>query len=311
MAESTVLPVYLVHWDAPTWCASAVESLTQSVGIAIEVTVVDNGVAGPPALSEVVPPGTRVISTPANRGYAGGANIALRDWAERHPDEPVAVVASHDLHVNPHTLARLVEVARATPDCGILGPRLTSPVTAAGGRWTGLRAYQLAPDADTGLVERDWVSGTCMLLRRACVDDVGGFDERLHSYVEDVDFCLSARDHGWRSMVLLDAEAYGLGSGGDGASASIARNSILVSAKRWGARGAVGALGLFVAWTAKGTLASVAPWRPKARRAISWAYASGRLRALRSLLGGTDLLEFTREGRGRHRRRPVSTVSSR
>jgi GT2 family glycosyltransferase len=42
-----------------------------------------------------------------------------------------------------------------------------------------------------------WVTGCCLLVRRCCLQDLGGFDERYFLYYEDVDLCRRARDRGW------------------------------------------------------------------------------------------------------------------
>ena len=42
----------------------------------------------------------------------------------------------------------------------------------------------------------DWVSGACLLHRRALVDEIGALDERFFMYCEDVDFCLRAKQAG-------------------------------------------------------------------------------------------------------------------
>ncbi len=44
----------------------------------------------------------------------------------------------------------------------------------------------------------DWVTGCCLLIRRACWDDVGGLDPEFFLYYEDVDLCRRARRRGWR-----------------------------------------------------------------------------------------------------------------
>ena len=48
-------------------------------------------------------------------------------------------------------------------------------------------------------------SGACVLLRRAYVDDVGGFDDRLFLYYEDGDFAWRGRRRGWRYRYVPDA----------------------------------------------------------------------------------------------------------
>jgi N-acetylglucosaminyl-diphospho-decaprenol L-rhamnosyltransferase len=42
-----------------------------------------------------------------------------------------------------------------------------------------------------------WVTGCCLLLRRACLQDVGGLDEQFFLYYEDVDLCRRASRRGW------------------------------------------------------------------------------------------------------------------
>jgi N-acetylglucosaminyl-diphospho-decaprenol L-rhamnosyltransferase len=43
----------------------------------------------------------------------------------------------------------------------------------------------------------DWVTGCCLLVRRACLRDLGGLDEDFFLYYEDVDLCRRARERGW------------------------------------------------------------------------------------------------------------------
>ena len=46
----------------------------------------------------------------------------------------------------------------------------------------------------------DWVSGACLLVRRADADAVGLLDERYFMYAEDVDFCAALRARGRRVL---------------------------------------------------------------------------------------------------------------
>jgi N-acetylglucosaminyl-diphospho-decaprenol L-rhamnosyltransferase len=54
-------------------------------------------------------------------------------------------------------------------------------------------------DADPSLPrDVDWLSGAAVWLRRAALDDVGGWDERYFMYVEEVDLAWRLRRAGWR-----------------------------------------------------------------------------------------------------------------
>lgn len=51
------------------------------------------------------------------------------------------------------------------------------------------------------------VTGACMVLRRACFDEVGGFDEiDLPVAYNDIDLCLKLRQKGYRIVYDADAE---------------------------------------------------------------------------------------------------------
>jgi len=289
--------VYLIHWNEPAWCAAASDSVLASSGTTIELTVVDNGqIAGPP-LTSCLPTGVRILPTARNTGYTGGANAALQDWRERHPTGEFVVIGSHDLHVSPDTFTRLLAAADRYPQAGVIAPALVAPYPAAGGVWDGRRSWQVSPPETNEVVERDWASGTCLLLRRACVEDVGDFDDLLGSYEEDVDYGLRARDHGWSVIVDPDAHAWGLGTSSESSLGQIAANTVLLSAKRRGAWGAGASLAVFVGWTVRGWIASVLPWRKAERRALSRHYSRGRTVGLYRLLASRRLTRVLRERR--------------
>lgn len=289
-----MLPVYLIHWNAPAWCASSVRSILASQGVEVELTVVNND--HKTALAGRLPPGTRVLQMPFNTGYAGAANRALADWRQRMPQTPYSILGSHDLHVALDTLTRLVQAAEADRGLGVVGAALVSPDRTSGGLWTGKVARQ-APLEGTGVVDRDWASGTCLLVRRECAESVDGFDNRFGSYLEDVDFCLRAKDLGWRVGVAVEATAWGLGTAASGdAQQMIEANSVLLLTKRAGWRGAGRGLTRLAAWSARNAAGALAPWRDPARRRISRTYLAGHIGALRRLRIGL-LLELVAESR--------------
>lgn len=303
----SLLPVYLVHWDAPQWCASAAASILESTGVDVELTVVDNGQTEGPPLPSCLPDGVRVLPMADNRGYTGGANAAIADWRARHPEAEYCVVGSHDLHLEPRTLEELVAAAELRPRAGVVAPGLVGPVPRSGGRWAGGHSFQVSLEGAGDVVRRDWASGTCMLLRRACVDDVGMFDERLGSYMEDVDYGLRATDAGWDVVVVTTAHARGLGSSSPSALAAIAANTVLLNLKRGGARGAASSLWSFGVWIGRGLVGGVAPWRSREARLTSRFYARQRLAGIYEVVASGRLVRALADtGWRRHPGRPGS-----
>jgi GT2 family glycosyltransferase len=47
------------------------------------------------------------------------------------------------------------------------------------------------------LTQVPWATGCCLLVRRECMEEVGGLDEGFFLYYEDVDLCRRARQHSW------------------------------------------------------------------------------------------------------------------
>src|SRR5262249_37799696 len=57
------------------------------------------------------------------------------------------------------------------------------------------RKYHLLPLRQRCRVP--WVTGCCLLLRRECLNQVGGLDRDFFLYYEDVDLCQRAAAQGW------------------------------------------------------------------------------------------------------------------
>jgi GT2 family glycosyltransferase len=214
---------------------------------------------------------------PRNLGYAGAANQAIGDWFGRQRSCRFAVIASHDLHVEREALRIMLNVAKTTLDFGVLSPNLQQFGPTTGDLKSDSSLVREVP----GLEQREWVSGTCLLLRRDCVDQVGLFDERLFAYVEDVDYCLRAKDCGWGVGVVIEAWASGLGSRDPYAQRMMREaNSVLLAAKRGGRSLAKRELRRLSWKLIRSSAGSLAFWRPPERRRLSTLALSQRLDAL-------------------------------
>jgi GT2 family glycosyltransferase len=177
-----------------------------------------------------------------------------------------------------------VDAADEHPDYGIIGPVLLSPRSTAGGRWLPPNAIEIPFGSETGFLEREWASGACMLLRRECVRQTGKFDERFGSYIDDVDYCLRARDHGWRIGVNADAVTWGLGTISPRAREMVEVNSVRLVVKRSGFRGLSSIVAPLLVLIVRNATAAIAPWRSAARRQSSRAFLRQRVDLLSRIL---------------------------
>jgi GT2 family glycosyltransferase len=231
------LPVYIVHWNAPDWARSTVDSFVSS-SIPVAVTVIDNG---PYDDQLEVDARANVVRSGANLGYAGGANVGIERWLEGPSD--LCVVACHDVRLDRDALASLVGAANAHPEYGVLAPQ---PVQ-------GVVSGPVLARTDS-LVDVAWASGTCLLLRRACIEQVGSFDSAFGSYGEDIDLCYRAGDAGWKVGLVCAAHARGAGSVNPKFRTQMYVNQVRLRLKRAGARKATRMLAAFPVLAARDAL---------------------------------------------------------
>ena len=188
-----------------------------------ETLIVDN--ASPDGTAAAVRqrwPGVRVIDAGANVGFAGANNIGIRQTSGE-----LVLLLNPDTVVRAGALDTLIASLDARPDTACVGPRLVD----ASGRvelsfgamispFAELRQKLLVTgtDCDVPLLgwyvdrltrrarEVDWVSGACLLVRRADAETAGLFDERYFMYTEDVDFCAALRARGRKVLFAPDAQ---------------------------------------------------------------------------------------------------------
>jgi GT2 family glycosyltransferase len=176
----------------------------------VEVVVVDNHSPPHPLLGKLRRrPGVSVRRWGRNRGFARAVNEGCRlsrgEWFlllnpdVTLPDGFLDGALSLAEELRPEGRAGVVGFRLGNPD----GTRQLSagPFPTLAGTLAGLalprarRKYLAVHGRRRQRVP--WVTGCCLLLRRACLQDLGGLDERFFLYYEDVDLCRRARARGW------------------------------------------------------------------------------------------------------------------
>ena len=167
-----------------------------------------------------IPDGVEAVHNEAPLGF--GANI----------NRGVALTTAElVLSANPDAVpeAGAVEALRAFmeahPRCGIAGPRMEFPdgswqpsrrrfptVTGTIVRRTPLRLvvpqrrhFHLDETPPAEPVRADWMLGGFLLMRRAMLDELGGFDEKFRLYGEDIHLAYRAAKAGWERWYVPQA----------------------------------------------------------------------------------------------------------
>jgi N-acetylglucosaminyl-diphospho-decaprenol L-rhamnosyltransferase len=161
----------------------------------------------------------RLVLHSENRGFAVAVNQAAAGVAA-----DALLLLNPDTVIDPGALRRLVRELAGDPAIGAAGPQLLFPdgspqpsawrvPGAASLAFEALMLYNLFPRSrlhawePAGGESEDvpCLSGACLLVRRACWDVAGGFDERFFLYYEDMDFSVRARRAGFRLRLVPEA----------------------------------------------------------------------------------------------------------
>jgi len=187
-----------------------------------DVIVVDNASAdGSAALVRERWPHVRVLDAGGNLGFARGNNLGIRAT-----DSELVLLLNPDTVPANGAIDRLVAVLDDMPCLAVTGPRIVDD----GGRVELSYGAMIGPLAElrqklltlgharrwpllAARVDRasgrasfpDWVSGACLLIRRADLVAAGLLDERYFLYTEDVDLCAAVRARG--RLVRFSPEA--------------------------------------------------------------------------------------------------------
>lgn len=207
--------VVILNWNGADDTIACLTSLAAVDYPSFDTLVIDNG-----SRQSVAPlvrarfPGVECIELPINLGYAGGNNVGLRYALERHYE--FVYVLNNDAVVDPGTL-RAAVTAAADPRIAAVGGKVLA-FDDPGRLWMtyGAVDYRQSLVSLAGWGERDrgqydaardveWVPGCALLLSCRALAEVGLFDERFFAYHEDVDWCTSARERGWRIRYAPDA----------------------------------------------------------------------------------------------------------
>ena len=196
--------------------------LAAAEGLEAEIFVVDNASADGSAdmVAEEFPQ-VKLVCNEANVGFSAGNNVALRQVTGEY-----ALLINTDTIVRRDALHAMVDFLDAHPEAGACGCKILDPdgtlqldsrrgfptPLAAFCKMSGLSRlfpkhplmarYHLTHLDPEQTAEIEVLSGSCMMVRKAAMDQVGLLDEDYFMYGEDIDWCYRFHQAGWKIYYL-------------------------------------------------------------------------------------------------------------
>lgn len=235
--------VILLTWNQREDTLDCLESLSQMRYPHYRLLLVDNGSTD--GTVEVVRecfPGVKTIVNPRNLGFPGGFNVGMCYALDQGAE--YLFILNNDTLVEPNILDELMAHA-GPPDVGMVAPKIyyadePNRIWSVGAQrhsWTLEMTATGDDQLDEGqweaVIERDYLFGCALLLRRSLLENVGLFDTGFNPiYYEDMDLCLRARQAGYRLLLVPNARMWhkvAASAGGTGTPRErylMARNSV-------------------------------------------------------------------------------------
>ncbi len=197
-------------------CLQSIEANTHTPKF--EIIVVDNNSQdGTVEMLREEFPSVCLIVNSSNLGFAKPINQAIQRSQGRY-----VLLLNNDTLILDSALDQLVQFADARPEVGICGPKVLnrdgslqkqcrrsfatpwdlfcyfSGLSTIFPKSSLFARYLMTYKDENEIHAADAISGSCMLIRREVLDQIGLFDERFFAYQEDADFCFRAKHAGWQ-----------------------------------------------------------------------------------------------------------------
>ena len=203
------LSVILVNYNDRAHLPACLSSLEKALsGLSAEVILVDNrSEDGSPALVRSSFPWVTLIENERNVGYPTANNIGFKQSRGAS-----VLFLNTDTVVPPAAPAALLAEIKARPEVGAIGPALVREngrFQVSFGEKVGFfsefrQKLILNPYYKAALRHASkpravgWLSGACLLAKRAAVEAAGLFDETFFLYFEDIDLCRRVAGQGFK-----------------------------------------------------------------------------------------------------------------
>ena len=209
MSARPQVAIVVVSYNTRSLLLECLASVIESTkGVSIELVVVDNASDdGSYEAARTACPEAVVIRNSTNLGFGAAANQAIKQTRASF-----VLLLNSDARITPEAFSAMFDLLDSNSRCAAAGCRLTDAqgeeMVSARNFLTPFnqalellgitkRTHRLRPCAKLTDCSVDWIEASCLIVRRAALDEVGLFDERFFMYSEDEDLCMRLKNHGW------------------------------------------------------------------------------------------------------------------
>jgi len=211
--------VVIVNYNGAEDSIECVESLLENDHKNIEIIIADNnsGQIQKEKLKAKLSDSANLIYLNDNLGFSGGNNVGIKEALKNGAD--YILLLNNDTIVEKDFLTKLLAASENNVEAGITAPQINyyseqNLIWSAGGDISKLKGSGFSRhenEADNGQVLSsyvDFVSGCCMLIKKAVFEKIGFLDEKYFLYLEDTDFCLRAINNGFKIYLVAGSKIY-------------------------------------------------------------------------------------------------------
>ncbi|GAA2135159.1 hypothetical protein GCM10009844_00130 [Nocardioides koreensis] len=215
----TTVAALLVSHDGERWLPAVISGLQSQSAPVDRVVAVDTGSKdGSADLLESA--FGEVLRTPGSTSFPAAVGLGLEQLAASGADCEWVWILHDDANPEPDALAALLAAAEEHPDADVLGPKLREwpslkrllelgiTISGTGRRETGLERGEYDQGQHDEVRTVLAVNTAGMLVRRRVLEELGGFDDQLPIFGNDVDFGWRAAAAGHRTLVVPQAVVF-------------------------------------------------------------------------------------------------------
>lgn len=211
------LSIIIVNFNLKDYLGECLLSIRRFPGTnrAIEIIVVDNNSSdGSREMLQQEFPEVHVFNMGENKGFPAATNEGIRNSQGKY-----ILLLNNDAKLMGNTIDHVILFLDKHPEVGCLGCRHIGPGNRPQLTWGKFPSFLNELNRKTihfllkwggpfytwhfnrkysGVFEIDWVSGSCLAIKREVIEQIGLLDENIRIYFEDIDWCYKIRRRGWQ-----------------------------------------------------------------------------------------------------------------